>query len=205
MVPGPHGQRGTRSQPQRGRGQGGEGANRTPRRPARRVKPRAAKENNSARDNDNNTKTRGWKNRSPLRLQRMEESWNGTGSNVNATLRAHPDLIRQEAALLRQLQVGATWTPVWAVHVTPERFIYGPVRGVRGREGDHDPHDVGVQRRGSGNKHTTAPSRACGARDRQKRTESRRAVCAGGDHTPAVAAGTPLLARESHRDLLAGK
>ncbi|KAH9384259.1 hypothetical protein HPB48_026252 [Haemaphysalis longicornis] len=35
----------------------------------------------------------------------------------------HPDLSRREVALIPQLQVGATWTPVWAVHVTPERFI----------------------------------------------------------------------------------
>lgn len=35
----------------------------------------------------------------------------------------HPDLTRQEAALLRQLQGGATWTPVWAVHVTSEQFV----------------------------------------------------------------------------------
>lgn len=34
----------------------------------------------------------------------------------------HPDLTRQEAVLLRQLQVRATWTPVWAVHASPELY-----------------------------------------------------------------------------------
>ncbi|KAH9360911.1 hypothetical protein HPB48_003590 [Haemaphysalis longicornis] len=126
----------------------------------------------------------------------MEGSWNGTGSNVNATCAApgpHPAGLRRSSD---RLQVGATLDPGVGRACHARTIHHGPVCGVRGREGDHDPHDVGVQRRGSGNEHTTAPSRACGARDGQGRTESRRAVCAGGDHTPAVAAGTPLLARE---------
>lgn len=85
--------------------------------------PRAAKENDDARDNDDNEEDEEVEEQEPAPITTYGGVLEWHREQRKRYPAPHPDLTRQEATLLRQLQVGATWTPVWAVHVTPEQFI----------------------------------------------------------------------------------